>query len=384
MSELLGYSRQWLENHGAIHTATEISQQPELWRQLARDLAENRDIEAFLRPVLQHDQLRVILTGAGTSAFAGRALAPWLNQNSKLQVEAIATTDIVANPSQYLSCERPTLLVSFARSGNSPESVAAVALADQLLDGCHHLVLTCNPQGELSNYAERSANACRVLMPDGSNDKSFAMTSSFSCMLVAALLLLDGGDVSQSASELSAVAEICEQKLLEWQQAVRELASKDFKRLIYLGSGPLQGLAEEASLKMLELSAGQVMTRHDSTLGFRHGPKFALGSDGVAILFASADQQTRRYDRDLFSELHDDDLAMQVIALCGADPLGSHCLSLECPQLRDGWLIFPYILFAQMLAFEKSLALGLTPDNPCPTGEVNRVVQGVTIYPYIA
>ncbi|BEI77863.1 hypothetical protein Rumi2_10230 [[Ruminococcus] torques] len=41
-----------------------------------------------------------------------------------------------------------------------------------------------------------------------------------------------------------------------------------------------------------------------------------------------------------------------------------------------------YILFAQTLAVLKSLSLDITPDNPCPTGEVNRVVKGVTLYPY--
>ena len=41
-----------------------------------------------------------------------------------------------------------------------------------------------------------------------------------------------------------------------------------------------------------------------------------------------------------------------------------------------------YILFAQTLAVLKSLSMDITPDNPCPTGEVNRVVKGVILYPY--
>jgi tagatose-6-phosphate ketose/aldose isomerase len=39
-----------------------------------------------------------------------------------------------------------------------------------------------------------------------------------------------------------------------------------------------------------------------------------------------------------------------------------------------------YIAVAQTLALLCSLITGHTPDNPCPTGEVNRVVQGVTLY----
>ena len=38
------------------------------------------------------------------------------------------------------------------------------------------------------------------------------------------------------------------------------------------------------------------------------------------------------------------------------------------------------IIFGQMLSFLKSVNLGITPDNPCPTGEVNRVVQGVILH----
>ena len=41
-----------------------------------------------------------------------------------------------------------------------------------------------------------------------------------------------------------------------------------------------------------------------------------------------------------------------------------------------------FVIFAQTLAVLKSLSMGITPDNPCPTGEVNRVVKGVTLYPY--
>jgi hypothetical protein len=50
-------------------------------------------------------------------------------------------------------------------------------------------------------------------------------------------------------------------------------------------------------------------------------------------------------------------------------------------DIADVWTAFPYIVYCQTLAFYKALQLGISPDNPCPGGEVNRVVQGVTIYP---
>ncbi|ENM5825294.1 SIS domain-containing protein [Vibrio metoecus] len=379
MTTFLGYSSTWLVEHNATHTAKEISHQPVLWRALAENLQQQApSIEAFLAPLLKRDDLRIILTGAGTSAFVGDAAVPFLQPELNFQMESIPTTDLVSNPELYLDADRPTLLISYARSGNSPESVAAVALADQRVKECYHLFLTCNGEGALSRYAQQAKRALCVLMPEGSNDKSFAMTSSFSCMLMATLMLL--GKSSQNA--IRATAELCESKLVQWPEAIKQLAALPYERLIVLGSGGFAGLAREASLKSLELSAGKVMTAFDSSLGFRHGPKFAINHKALVIQLLSSDDYTRQYDLDLLCEIRRDNQALRHIALTETPLNEDDVFELGHLGLGDRWLCFPYILFCQMLAFEKSLQLGLGPDNPCPTGEVNRVVQGVTIYPY--
>ncbi|AMG04138.1 SIS domain-containing protein [Vibrio mimicus] len=379
MTTFWGYSSTWLAEHNAIHTAKEISHQPALWRALAENLQQQaQSIEAFLAPLLKRDDLRIILTGAGTSAFVGDAAVPFLQPELNFQVESIPTTDLVSNPDLYLDADSPTLLISYARSGNSPESVAAVELADQRVKKCYHLFLTCNGEGGLSRYAQQASNALCVLMPEGSNDKSFAMTSSFSCMLMSTLVLL--GAASQHA--IQATAELCESKLVQWSEAIKQLAALPYERLIVLGSGGFSGLAREASLKSLELSAGKVMTTFDSSLGFRHGPKFAINNKALVIQLLSSDDYTRQYDMDLLREIRRDNQALRHVALTETPLNENDVFELGHLGLGDCWLCFPYILFCQMLAFEKSLQLGLGPDNPCPTGEVNRVVQGVTIYPY--
>lgn len=335
-------------------------------------------IEAFLAPLLARQDLRIILTGAGTSAFVGDAALPFIQVDLRFQVVSIPTTDLVSNPEQYLDPTRPTLLVSYARSGNSPESVAAVELVDQLVDEAYHLFLTCNGEGALSRYAQQASNALCVLMPEGSNDKSFAMTSSFSCMLMSTLALL--GEFSAEA--IFATAALCESKLTQWPEAVKQLAALPYERLIVLGSGGFAGLAREASLKSLELSAGKVMTAFDSSLGFRHGPKFTINDKALVVQLLSSDDYTRQYDLDLLREIRRDNQALRHVALTEKPLSEEHVFELGQLGLGDRWLCFPYILFCQMLAFEKSLQLGFGPDNPCPTGEVNRVVQGVTIYPF--
>ncbi|WP_085319654.1 SIS domain-containing protein [Vibrio harveyi] len=383
MSSVLGYELPWLEQRNGVHTAQEISHQPQLWRALSTILEEQYEaIRDFLTPLLEQPDLRIILTGAGTSAFVGDAAAPFIQEGLRFQVESIPTTDLVSNPEQYLDPSRPTLVVSYARSGNSPESVAAVALVDQLVPHCHHLFLTCNRDGELSHYARTAQNACCLIMPEGSNDKSFAMTSSFSCMLMSTLTLFGGQSPKQWHEQIEVVAALCEAKLEQWESAIKALASQPYERLIVIGSGGFAGLAREASLKSLELSAGKVMTAFDSSLGFRHGPKFTINDKAVVIQLLSSDAYTRGYDLDLFNEIRRDKQALAHIALTELSLNEDDVFEFGRLDLGDKWLCFPFILFCQMLAFEKSLQLGFGPDNPCPTGEVNRVVQGVTIYPF--
>ena len=285
------------------------------------------------------------------------------------------------SPLQYLDPERPTLLVSYGRSGNSPESVAAVRLADQILPHCHHLMLTCNPDGALARYAEGRRNVCSLIMPQGSHDQSFAMTSSFSCMTLATVLLLGPLTLAQSAPSLQQMTELCSREQQHWQQQVKALANSGFKRAMVLGGRCFTGIAEEAALKMLELTAGRIATRYDSSMGVRHGPKFMVDGDTLVLLMMSSEAYCHRYDADLLRELRHDDLAKQIVALSGTP--GDFHTVLDS-DLDDIWLLFPYLMYLQMLAFETSLALGMTPDNPCPTGEVNRVVKGVEIYPFTA
>lgn len=379
MSELFSYSKAWLLNHHALHTAQEIEQQPCLWKELHDMLVQTKIYwQPFLQPLLTNLQLQIVLCGAGSSAFAGRALAPWLREHCHLDVVACGTTDIVPSPLQYLDPRRPTLLISYGRSGDSPESIATVRLADQLLPQCYHLMLTCNPKGQLAQYAKGRGNVCSLVMPQGSHDQGFAMTSSFSCMTLATLLLLGPQTLEQTHAPLQQMVTLCERESLGWRVHTKKLARAGFKRAVLLGNRCFTGLAEEGALKLLELTAGKIATRYDTPMGFRHGPKFMADRDTMVLLMMSSDSYCRRYEQDLLDELRGDGLA-HVVALSS---ISGESLTVLNSDLDDIWLLFPYLLFIQMLALETSLSLGITPDNPCPTGEVNRVVKGVDIYPF--
>jgi tagatose-6-phosphate ketose/aldose isomerase len=377
----LGRPQADLESAGGIWTAREISQQPVAWTKIEAVMSrEAAALRAFLSPSLERRDLRIVLTGAGTSAFVGECLAPALKLRTSLRVDAVATTDLVGSPDAWLERGVPTLLVSFARSGNSPESMAAVALAEQGLSDCHHLIFTCNAEGALCGEGKRLRNAHVVLLPEETNDRGFAMTSSFSGMLLAASLTFDLlGHVRSDA-------------LSRWAARVLEvgvtfatsLARWGFERVVYLGGQEFKGLAREAALKMLELSDGKVVALAETPLGFRHGPKTIVNGKTLVVMFMSNEPYARRYEMDLLRELRSDGVAARVAVLdAGGTSEFGNGEGLAVAGATDASnlsLCFPYVVFAQTFAFLQSLTLGLRPDTPNARGVVNRVVQGVSIY----
>jgi tagatose-6-phosphate ketose/aldose isomerase len=367
----------WIRAGGAT-TAREIAQQPQVWPDIATLVSAQRSaLDAFLAPLLAQAGLRIILTGAGTSAFIGACLAPAL-LGQGWRAEAIPTTDLVSGPQLFLQAGVPTLLVSFARSGSSPESVAAVALADQQVPGVHHLVITCNAAGDLHRMAQGRADAFVLLLPDATHDRGFAMTNSFTGMLLAAALIFKVVATGAVAAVAAAAAAMIEPALPRLQA----LVERRFRRVVYLGSNGLGGLAREAALKLLELTDGQTVAMYDTPLGFRHGPKTVVDADTLVVVLLSNDEHARRYDLDLLRELRNDGRAGSILALCGrADPAADVVVD-GLADAGDIELALPYILFCQAFALRQSLALGLRPDTPSVSGTVNRVVRGVTIYPY--
>ena len=380
---MLGLSEELLRSRNGYWTAREILQQPGTLRATADLLRRQRpSFDEFLAPLLPRRDLRIVLTGAGSSAFIGESLARWLRPRLEGRVEAIATTDITSAPHQLLDRDVPTLLVSFARSGDSPESVAAVDAVERLVGESHHLAITCNAEGALAKRMTIVRSGRTLCLPPETNDRGFAMTSSFTAMSFAARALLGGMDDASGRSEVvrESIAALLEEANAE---AVR-LAEAGYDRVVYLGSGVFTGAAREAALKLLELTDGETVAIHDTPMGFRHGPKTFVTGRTLVILFLSNDPRVRRYDLDLAREVANDGHAGEVVIVGGrgGEELPNSRF-VKVPRLEDAEdidVLIPYIVFGQMLALHTSLARGMEPDQPNRSGTVNRVVAGVTIH----
>ena len=386
---MLDYTKEDLLELGAEITTREIYQQPQVWQTAFENYkAQADEIAAFLNNIDEkYDYIKVILTGAGTSAYVGETLLPYFRKiydERKWNFNAIATTDIVANPLAYLHKEVTTILVSFARSGNSPESVAAVDLAKDIVKELYQITITCAAEGKLAQQAHGDERNLLLLQPAPSNDAGFAMTSSFTSMMLTALLVFAKTDLVTKEEKISALIALS-QEMLDSAAAIQKMVSLDYNRVIYLGAGPFFGLAHEAQLKILELTAGQVATMYESPVGFRHGPKSLVNEKTVVVVFGSTDSYTKLYDLDLVREVAGDEIARKVILLTDQkeDLENVEQVIFSSQQLADDvYRVFPYIVYGQLFALLTALKVKNRPDTPSPTGTVNRVVQGVIIHPF--
>lgn len=389
ISKLLGLEISKLEDCSGLNTAKEIIQQPDTWRESVKNLIKNKiEIKSFIDSFLSKKEFRIILTGAGTSAFAGEVCEPYLTSLLNKRVEAIATTDLVASPKSYFIKDIPTLLVSFARSGNSPESVHAVNLATQLVDDLYQVVITCNENGKLAKNTVNDEKSLLLLMPPQTNDLGFAMTSSFTTMVLNAMAVFNIDNIENFSSDVDKLSNSVNDFIENNIEKVTSLSNEDFERIVYLGSSTSKGIARESALKVLELTAGKVNASYDTPLGFRHGPKSVVDDETVSVIYISNDEYTRKYDLDLAKEMlahKKNDKVVIVGDNIEEDILNKADYVFNVENINytvENEVLLPLqqIIFGQMLSFLKSVNLGITPDNPCPTGEVNRVVQGVILH----
>lgn len=149
-----------------------------------------------------------------------------------------------------------------------------------------------------------------------------------------------------------------------------------------LSSSPLLGWADEARLKVLEMTAGAFPAMAETFLGLRHGPMSFVRKDTLVLALLSTDPVRRLYERDLLKELRAKNLGILVgIAEPGESELFDAVIPSVSSGIADPLRTVFEIIAPQLLGYHLSLMRGLNPDNPSPSGVINRVVRGVTIHP---
>jgi len=387
---IFNYTNEELASLKATFTATEIHQQPSTWEKTIEQVRSRADeIKAFISKVTGQEDYDVILTGAGTSEFVGNALYSYLNRQLNYKVKSYATTDLTATPENYVSAHKPTLLISYGRSGDSPESIGAIQSVEAVNDNLYHLFITCNKDGALSKRANAEGDRCLAInLTPETLDKSFAMTSSFTNMYLATVLCFNLDHFDETVAAVNEVIGAAKQLVEEDWPTIKEFdGAFDYGRIVYLGTNTLKGIAQESALKMLELNAGKIVTMYDTPLGFRHGPKSIIDNTTLTVLYLSDGEYQRQYELDLLKEMSGQRKENRIMVVCNtpcelAKSLANYYYCFDTPAKDNVFVGLDFIIIAQLMALFASIRNHFTPDNPCPTGEVNRVVKGVILYPY--
>lgn len=380
-------NEEWFNLNG-INTSREIYQQPDIWRNVLEYISENqKEIKNFLNTKLKNENAKIILTGAGSSAYIGEIVASNLNKNHKKNFFPIPTTDILQNPELYFEKDTPTILISFARSGNSPESIGVFELANKIIKDINHIIITCNKDGKLAKIGDEYQDTLLLLMPEDSNDKGFAMTSSFSSMVLASLLIFDIDNIQDNILDVGNLVLEAKYILNNKFKEIDNILNEDFNRVVYLGSAENYPLAKESSLKVLELTRGKIISTSETVLGFRHGPKSIVNDKTIIFIFLSNNLYSQKYDMDLLKEIYNDEGEHKVILVSNKLDFKNYNLdyhlNINTEKIKNkNFINLLYLLFAQIFALKASIKTNISPDNPNPSGKVNRVVKGVNIYEY--
>ena len=373
--------------HTQYHTWKEILQQPDMWLK-TYDVVRGMkaEISSFVKKYAA-EGYEIILTGAGTSAYIGDALK-WVLSGTLLNgAKAIATTDIITEADQLFNKDSKVLLISFARSGNSPESVGAINLVNKTAGKVAHIFITCNVNGKMTGMADSNKdNTLLVLLPPETNDLSLAMTSSYSSMYLACAMIANIDKLDEHKQQIEAVAEATREAIAKYNEGIAAMAGRSFTRAVFLGSGELMGVAEESRLKLQELTDGTVMCAFDSFLGFRHGPKAVISPDSIIVYLLSEDPATQRYEYDLIRQIKSNNEIAGYVAVSQSKPaIEEDYFDLNViigvpADVERCYKSVSYVVVAQLLGFYKALDLKRSPDNPSVSGNISRVVEGVTIY----
>lgn len=391
LSELIALSHKERSAFGVQYTPGEILQQPETWKRSFAVIDRCR--AEILKFLTDHgfngpqSNLAVTLIGAGTSDYIGRSLAAEFREKWRCHAEAVPSTTLMTEIDSFVgssTIDTRHLWISFSRSGDSFEGVRVLEHAFANYPSIKHIIVTCDRQGKMArDLADRRENTLCLTLPDEVNDRGLAMTSSFTNMVVAGLCLANINDLENFGSSVEILSGTAAGHLHDIAVTAQHLANERFERICFLGSGPLKAVADESSLKTLELSGGFHSTMSESFLGLRHGPLSWLNDNSLVVGFVSNDPEKAKVELGLLLEVRKKQAARSIIAIgpasAGLDRFSDHNIEFPLPPgFSDGLLPPLYVIFAQCLGLYSSLTHGLKPDAPSADGKITRVVSDIT------
>lgn len=331
------------------HTHREILSQPGVWE---KSLQHLQTLDASLYPnIMDYDQ--VIFTGCGSTYYLSQWAAGTCEKETGIVSRAVPASDLLFYPELWMRKDRKNLLVAVSRSAATTETVLALKSFQSGGYG-DTVTVTCYPDRELAQLAQNTVD-----VPDA-QEQSVAQTRSFSNMLLAICWLIS----KQVPDGLPAVFAKVGRDLIEQHAPIAEKLGRDqsIQRFFFLGSGPLHGLANEAMLKMKEMSLSYSECFH--TLEFRHGPMSMVNEETLIVGLIGETARGHQYAllRDMQSKGARTLGILDNVDSKTGDALNDRVLlRSEMPEM---WRAPLYLPVLQLIAYERAISKSLDPDNP--------------------
>ncbi len=221
-----------------------------------------------------------LFVACGSSYYLSRTIAAQWAKLFKVACTAVPASELLFAPDEVMQQAGARQVVLISRSGKTTEVLRAAEWL-KANTKARTLGVTCSPDSMLEK------TCTHMLKLPWADEKSMVMTRSFTSILLLFERL--GAKLAGEAS-LEAALERLPEKTSTWLRVnadkIRAFATKRrFADFVFLGQGAHYWLAQEAALKMTEMSSSYAQAYH--TLEFRHGPKSIASPDTLITFFLS-------------------------------------------------------------------------------------------------
>ena len=342
------HSSQPLQND---HTLREILTQPAAWLDALHVVEARRDA---LHTLWGEGFSDVLVTGCGSTHYLSQALAPLIQQQLGKRARALPASELLLFPETVLTPEGNTLLLTISRSGRTTETIQATQLYKTHQQG-PVLNIGCYPEAELVGLSDLA-----LIVPEG-QEQSVVQTRSFSSMLVAAQAAVAALIDQRQLQAMHSLPALGEQLIAAQHDLARQLGQDaGIERFYFLGSGLQYGLANEANLKMKEMSLSISEAFH--FMEFRHGPMSMVNQRTLVVGLLS--DAARDYELTVLREMRA--LGGRTLVL-SEQPVPAEAADYQVlfqsglPETSRGVLFLPVL---QLLGYYRALHNGQHPDQP--------------------
>jgi len=329
------------------YTRQEIEDQPRVWK----EILDNPPCIGEIR-----EKEEIIYFGSGTSYYLALSLASFTQHYTGIPSRGVPSQELVFFPETIIT-RKPALYFGISRSGETSEVVMAMEKARTSGKGSF-ISVTTEAKSRLALKSER------VIVFESAKEKSVVMTKSFTSMLFGVQLgilnTISHPDMDLIREEFIKTSEKILSTARDWTE---ETLKRDYKEIVFLGSGPLYGIACESALKVREMSSSLTSAYH--TLEFRHGPRASLDRDSLVVVLLS--DSAREEELKVAEEIREIGAQCTVIGdkIDNGISIGS--------GLNEFLRLVFYMPFAQYFGYYRAIKRGLDPDMPLNLTQVVKI-----------